>query len=36
MGWKQETGEFELGDFAAEKGGTIKDGKLVWQKPWHG
>jgi homoserine O-acetyltransferase len=31
MGWKQETGEFRLGDFAAEKGGTIHDAKLVWQ-----
>jgi homoserine O-acetyltransferase/O-succinyltransferase len=31
MDWKQETGEFRLGDFAAEKGGAIHDAKLVWQ-----
>ena len=31
MTWKQETGEFKLGDFSAEKGGTINDAKLVWQ-----
>ena len=31
MTWKQETGEFKLGDFSAEKGGTIDDAKLVWQ-----
>jgi len=31
MGWPQETGEFELGDFQAEKGGAIKGGKLAWQ-----
>jgi homoserine O-acetyltransferase len=31
MGWNQETGEFRLGDFSAEKGGIIHDGKLAWQ-----
>ena len=31
MGSPQQTGEFKLGDFVAEKGGTIHDGKLVWQ-----
>ncbi|MBV9052706.1 MAG: homoserine acetyltransferase, partial [Hyphomicrobiales bacterium] len=31
MGTPQETGEFKLGDFPAEKGGVIADAKLVWQ-----
>src|SRR4029077_17992421 len=31
MTWKQETGEFKLGGFSAEKGGIIHDAKLVWQ-----
>ena len=31
MSWVQDTGTFALGDFAAEKGGVIRDAKLVWQ-----
>jgi homoserine O-acetyltransferase len=31
MSSEPQTGEFALGDFAAEKGGTIRGGKLVWQ-----
>ncbi len=29
--WPQRGGEFRLGDLAAEKGGTIRDAKIVWQ-----
>ncbi|SDR60718.1 homoserine O-acetyltransferase [Rhizobiales bacterium GAS113] len=31
MSWKQETGEFRLGEFTVAKGGAIDDAKLVWQ-----
>ncbi|MET3805549.1 homoserine O-acetyltransferase [Nakamurella sp. UYEF19] len=31
MTWPVESGTFELGDLAVERGGTIKDARLVWQ-----
>ena len=31
MTWPQQGGTFSLGDFAAEKGGIIRDAKIVWQ-----
>jgi homoserine O-acetyltransferase len=31
MDWDQETGEFALGDYAVERGGTIRKAELVWQ-----
>src|ERR1700722_1497103 len=32
MTWENEAGTFALGDFAAEKGGVIRDAKLAWQR----
>ena len=31
MTWEQKGGEFRLGDLAVEKGGVIRDAKIVWQ-----
>ncbi len=31
MSWKQESGTFRLGDLAVEKGGVIRDARIVWQ-----
>jgi homoserine O-acetyltransferase len=32
MSWENETGSFALGDFAAEKGGVIREARLAWQR----
>ena len=32
MSWANETGSFALGDFAAEKGGVIREARLAWQR----
>jgi homoserine O-acetyltransferase len=32
VNWENETGSFELGDFAAEKGGLIRKARLAWQR----
>lgn len=31
MSWEQNGGEFRLGDLGVEKGGVIRDAKIVWQ-----